>query len=116
MYLYYLAAWLFSSSKTDGGSRVLSGRGGARATLFGYAAAVMTLSKTILYCKKKRMNLDVFISIDTTCYKTRTDKEPIGKYTGANEYYSGFDNIGHNPLNDLILLWIIPKCVHLSAF
>jgi hypothetical protein len=35
------------------------------------------------------------------------------KCTGANEYYSGFDNIGHNPLNDLILLWIIPKCVHL---
>ncbi|KAM0482356.1 hypothetical protein ACHAPX_002873 [Trichoderma viride] len=77
MYLYYLAAWLFSSKTTDGGSRVLAGRGGARATLFGYAAAVMTLSKTILYW--------------------------------ANEYYSGFDNIGHNPLNDLILLWIIPN-------
>jgi hypothetical protein len=28
---------------------------------------------------------------------------------GANEYYSGFDNIGHNSLEDLILLWIIPK-------
>ncbi|UKZ88620.1 uncharacterized protein TrAFT101_004369 [Trichoderma asperellum] len=76
MYLWYLAAWLFSS-KTEGGARVLSGRGGARATLFGYAAAVMTLSKTVLYW--------------------------------ANEYYSGFDNIGHNPLNDLILLWIIPN-------
>ncbi|KAL7920897.1 hypothetical protein ACQKWADRAFT_297021 [Trichoderma austrokoningii] len=77
MYLYYIAAWLLSGSKTEGGSRVLVGRGGARATLFGYAAAVMTLSKTVLYW--------------------------------ANEYYSGFDNIGHNPLNDLILLWIIPN-------
>ncbi|KAL7792459.1 hypothetical protein V8C37DRAFT_380376 [Trichoderma ceciliae] len=27
----------------------------------------------------------------------------------ANEYYSGFDNIGHNPLMDLIFLWIIPN-------
>ncbi|KAI0476870.1 hypothetical protein F4859DRAFT_480503 [Xylaria cf. heliscus] len=25
------------------------------------------------------------------------------------EYYSGFDNIGHNPFWDLIFLWIIPK-------
>lgn len=28
-----------------------------------------------------------------------------------NEYYSGFDNIGHNKPWDLILLWIIPKYV-----
>ncbi len=28
---------------------------------------------------------------------------------GLNEYYSGFDNIGHNTVYDLILLWIIPK-------
>ncbi|KAK3940214.1 hypothetical protein QBC46DRAFT_314157 [Diplogelasinospora grovesii] len=26
-----------------------------------------------------------------------------------NEYYSGFDNIGHNNLTDLVLLWIIPN-------
>ncbi|OBT59962.1 hypothetical protein VE03_10523 [Pseudogymnoascus sp. 23342-1-I1] len=26
-----------------------------------------------------------------------------------NEYYSGFENIGHNTLPDLILLWIIPN-------
>lgn len=29
--------------------------------------------------------------------------------TGLNEYYSGFDNIGHNDLMQLIFLWIIPK-------
>jgi len=28
---------------------------------------------------------------------------------GMNEYYSGFDNIGHNTIIDLIPLWIIPK-------
>jgi len=28
---------------------------------------------------------------------------------GLNEYYSSFDNIGHNSVFDLILLWIIPK-------
>ncbi|TVY18879.1 hypothetical protein LARI1_G004394 [Lachnellula arida] len=26
------------------------------------------------------------------------------------EYYSGFDNIGHNSLSDIVFLWIIPKC------
>lgn len=29
--------------------------------------------------------------------------------SGFNEYYSGFENIGHNTLPDLVLLWIIPK-------
>jgi hypothetical protein len=28
---------------------------------------------------------------------------------GLNEYYSGFDNIGHNDVVSLIFLWIIPK-------
>lgn len=28
---------------------------------------------------------------------------------GLIEYYSGFDNIGHNSLWNLIFLWIIPK-------
>jgi hypothetical protein len=28
---------------------------------------------------------------------------------GFNEYFSGFENVGHNTLPDLILLWIIPK-------
>ncbi|KAH8595575.1 hypothetical protein B0O99DRAFT_622169 [Bisporella sp. PMI_857] len=27
----------------------------------------------------------------------------------ANEYYSGFDNIGHNNARDLLFLWIIPN-------
>ncbi|KAL7943520.1 hypothetical protein V8C42DRAFT_329289 [Trichoderma barbatum] len=76
-YLWYFSAWFFSGKRTSGGAKVLGGRAGARATLIGFSAAVMTLSKTVLYW--------------------------------ANEYYSGFDNIGHNPLQDLILLWIIPN-------
>ena len=32
---------------------------------------------------------------------------------GSNEYFSGFDNIGHNAAASLIFLWIIPKCVSL---
>ncbi|KAI1826241.1 hypothetical protein F4861DRAFT_121071 [Xylaria intraflava] len=31
------------------------------------------------------------------------------------EYYSGFDNIGHNTLQDLITLWIIPNGAWLVA-
>ncbi|KAL7934982.1 hypothetical protein V8C35DRAFT_300361 [Trichoderma chlorosporum] len=77
LYLWYFGAWFFSSKRSSAGTKVMSGRAGARAALVGFSAAVMTLSKTVLYW--------------------------------ANEYYSGFDNIGHNPLQDLILLWIIPN-------
>ncbi|KAK5989860.1 hypothetical protein PT974_08122 [Cladobotryum mycophilum] len=80
MYIWYL--WIyFTRSKTlpSTGQKVIAGKPGAKATLIGFSAAVMTLSKTVLYW--------------------------------ANEYYSGFDNIGHNALIDLIFLWIIPKYV-----
>ncbi|KAF7563968.1 hypothetical protein G7046_g141 [Stylonectria norvegica] len=80
MYLAYL--WLFwSRSQVIGADesarKSLVGRNGALAVLVGFSAAVMTLSKTVLYW--------------------------------ANEYYSGFDNIGHNTAIDLIYLWIIPN-------
>ncbi|KAM0259865.1 hypothetical protein ACHAQJ_003109 [Trichoderma viride] len=77
LYIWYLSVWYFRGSVSADGVRVVGGRAGARATLIGFSAAVMTFSKTFLYW--------------------------------ANEYYSGFDNIGHNPLMDLILLWIIPN-------
>jgi hypothetical protein len=32
-----------------------------------------------------------------------------------NEYYSGFSNIGHNSVVDLIFLWIIPKYVYFPS-
>lgn len=34
---------------------------------------------------------------------------------GMNEYFSGFDNIGHNDIITLIFLWIIPKSVSLLS-
>lgn len=71
MYLLYLILFFRSPS------RRLTGRPAAVAVLVGFSAAVMTLSKTILYW--------------------------------MNEYYSGFDNIGHNPFFDLVYLWIIPN-------
>ncbi|KAI9902436.1 hypothetical protein N3K66_001788 [Trichothecium roseum] len=58
MYVAYLAAWLGtgraaatgSKGKGSGGRRkVLAGRRGAAALLVGFSAAVMTLSKTVLY-------------------------------------------------------------------
>ncbi|PNY25631.1 Uncharacterized protein TCAP_04431, partial [Tolypocladium capitatum] len=78
MYLAYL--WLCFTRRTPtgaAGARAVGGRAGAAAVLIGFSAAVMTLSKTVLYW--------------------------------LNEYYSGFDNIGHNPFLDLIYLWIIPN-------
>ncbi|KAI1815982.1 hypothetical protein GGS20DRAFT_540369 [Poronia punctata] len=85
MYLYYFFVYYQNAvSVPVGGSgsggekrKVVVGRKAAKAVLVGFGAAVMTLSKTVLYW--------------------------------LNEYYSGYDAIGHNDLGDLILLWIIPN-------
>ncbi|KAK6842234.1 hypothetical protein PG990_005780 [Apiospora arundinis] len=83
MYLGYLWLWLTRAREVyvagRGNVKVLSGRPAAVAVLLAFTAAIMTLSKTVLYW--------------------------------LNEYYSGFDNIGHNSIQDLIPLWIIPKLV-----
>ncbi|PHH80746.1 hypothetical protein CDD82_1537 [Ophiocordyceps australis] len=73
LYLGYL--WLALRVVQDGGKG--SGRMAGLAVLLGFSAAVMTLSKTVLYW--------------------------------MNEYYSGFDNIGHNAFVQLLFLWIIPN-------
>ncbi|KAF6820650.1 hypothetical protein CMUS01_11521 [Colletotrichum musicola] len=76
MYLWYI--WVYvSRGKVEGGRKTVGGRDGALAVVVGFSAAVMTLSKTVLYW--------------------------------ANEYFSGFDNIGHNAPIDLLFLWIIPN-------
>ncbi|KAI1094445.1 hypothetical protein F5B19DRAFT_58429 [Rostrohypoxylon terebratum] len=88
MYLFYVAYYVFKGQKVavkekgkagkeEKTKKVLSGRPAALAVLVAFSAAVMTLSKTVLYW--------------------------------LNEYFSGFDNIGHNSREDLILLWIIPN-------
>ncbi|PQE14561.1 C6 transcription factor protein [Rutstroemia sp. NJR-2017a WRK4] len=90
MYLYYLYM-LYAYGRASGAQgrgapegagflaegRYIEGGKGARALLVGYSAAVMTVSKTLLYW--------------------------------LNEYYSGFENIGHNSVGNLIFLWIIPN-------
>lgn len=92
MYIYYLyVVYAYGKQSTGHGrgapkpatvgflgqQRVVSGQKGAVGLVVGYSAAVMTVSKTLLYW--------------------------------MNEYYSGFENIGHNSLRDLIFLWIIPN-------
>ncbi|CVL13617.1 uncharacterized protein FPRN_05040 [Fusarium proliferatum] len=50
MYLVYLyMLWTRADKTLDGAKRTLSGRDGALAVVIGFSAAVMTLSKTILY-------------------------------------------------------------------
>ncbi|KAL2020019.1 hypothetical protein VTK56DRAFT_8922 [Thermocarpiscus australiensis] len=79
LYAAYVGIWYFYAQPAPEprARRVVTGRAGALAVLLGFSAAVMTVSKTLLYW--------------------------------LNEYYSGFDNIGHNLPWDLIVLWIIPN-------
>ncbi|KAK1633502.1 hypothetical protein BDP81DRAFT_67046 [Colletotrichum phormii] len=80
MYLAYYWLYFSRGRAVDGPAglkKVVGGKAGALAIVIGFSAAVMTLSKTVLYW--------------------------------ANEYFSGFDNIGHNPPLDLLFLWIIPN-------
>lgn len=54
MYLVYLwMVWRRAEKTIEGDvkKRVMSGRNGALAVVIGFSAAVMTLSKTVLYCK-----------------------------------------------------------------
>ncbi|TPX13850.1 uncharacterized protein E0L32_005794 [Thyridium curvatum] len=78
-YLAYLYLWRANGrpSARAGGRLGVAGRPAALAVMLAFSAAVMTLSKTVLYW--------------------------------ANEYFSGFDNIGHNDMYSLIVLWIIPN-------
>jgi hypothetical protein len=64
LYLWYLGAWYFAGKRSSSaGYKVVSGRAGARATLVGFSAAVMTLSKTILYCKNNTMHFIMPIAV-----------------------------------------------------
>ncbi|KAF2091567.1 hypothetical protein K490DRAFT_33011 [Saccharata proteae CBS 121410] len=98
MYLYYAAmVWKFGRQRAVEGtgaptkekvgwlgeSRTIGGSVAGKAVLVGFAAAVMTLSKTVLYW--------------------------------LNEYFSGFENIGHNSFSRLLFLWIIPNGAWLAV-
>lgn len=89
MYLVYWGIWYRASSSA---ATVAGGAGGGeRKRIAGRAGAfavVVGLSASVMTVSK------------TVLY-------------WLNEYFSGFDNIGHNKPWDLILLWIIPKYVFL---
>lgn len=120
MYLYYAAAYLRNATSVSG-RKVVVGRTAAVAVLVGFSAAVMTLSKTVLYCEflvifyvlVVRRSLDkggiVGIREMGIGWGEGSSLANYGMFAGLCEYYSGFDNIGHNSLQDLIVLWIIPK-------
>ncbi|KAK3681781.1 hypothetical protein B0T22DRAFT_301476 [Podospora appendiculata] len=77
LYLVYLGLWWAGRKDGNLSAQGVGGRRGALAVTVAFSAAVMTVSKTVLYW--------------------------------LNEYFSGFDNIGHNSPLDLLFLWIIPN-------
>lgn len=106
LYLAYLYLWQTQGQPVAGAGvwpsgstrKGLVGRVAGWAVLLAFSSAVMTLSKTVLYCRSCLYGLLCF-------YCAAAD------YLGLNEYYSDFANIGHNDLYSLIVLWIIPKYV-----
>lgn len=98
MYLYYAYVFFVKAQKTS-----VSGRQASGAVLTAFSAAVMTLSKTLLYCKFEKLQ------------PRAQTRDRVLTRPGLNEYYSGFDGIGHNDLMSLIFLWIIPKYVFFSS-
>lgn len=91
---YLWVVWRFG----EGERYTLRGGWGGVACLFAFALSVMTVSKTLLYCEFPRSAVLGRRGIGA-------DKLSLG----ANEAFSGFDNIGHNDLLTLIFCWIIPK-------
>lgn len=52
LYLAYLGLWYaYGAAPAPGARRAVGGRVGALAVLLGFSAAVMTVSKTVLYCE-----------------------------------------------------------------
>jgi hypothetical protein len=80
-------------------SNVVRGPGVAKAVLCLFSAAVMTVSKTVLYCE---------LDLAPPCQAKQTQTLHADQ-KGLNEYYSGFANIGHNSAFNLILLWMLPN-------
>jgi hypothetical protein len=75
-----------------GEERYLSGKMAAVAVMVLYTGSVMTASKTVLYGETFLLS-----------------GKHILIFSGLNEFFSGFENVGHNDLLTLIPLWIIPK-------
>ena len=98
-----------------GEARVVTGKGVPEAVLLAFAASVMTVSKTVLYCEspphscprasKPRKEGCSYRDLNGKLIRGRLSPRGLG----LNEYFSGFENIGHNSPMALLVLWIIPK-------
>jgi hypothetical protein len=75
-----------------GEERYLSGKMAGIALLVLFSSSLMTFSKTVLYGKTFLLSV-----------------KHVLIFSGLNESFSGFQNIGHNDLLTLVTLWIIPK-------
>ena len=76
-------------------SRTLTGKLAAYAVVLGFSAASLTFFKTVMYCELSRIH---------TAEMAHTDL-----IAGLLEYFSEFDNIGHNDWVTLVTMWIIPN-------
>ncbi len=101
------------------------------ACLCGFGLSVMTVSKTVLYCEffffflsregcvvsfwfwggrgvggcSEEVEIIGYTRITWDDWET----DESGSCSGLNEYFSDFENIGHNDFYSLLFLWIIPK-------
>lgn len=100
------------------GKRVVKGRWAGRAVLVGFAASVVTVSKTVLYCESRGLGLSVAVGgpvgeggggLGQDRVFSVMKIKLLTQISGLNEYYSGFENIGHNDTLSLVFLWIVPK-------
>lgn len=71
------------------------------AVLLCFASAVMTLSKTVLYCR-------FFLSFLYSRQMIWVTNETL-LFLGLSEAYSGFEGIGHNSMSELFWVWIVPN-------
>jgi hypothetical protein len=84
------------------GGRRIEGRTGNKALIIGFTAAVMTLSKTVLYCECISQCCKVAPAILTTA--------------DFNEYFSHFENVKHNDWLTLFLFYGVMKLVQAPIF
>lgn len=78
----------------------------------------MTVSKTVLYCEFRGLGLFVAVGgpvgeggggLGRDRVFSVMNIKLLTQISGLNEYYSGFENIGHNDTLSLVFLWIVPK-------
>lgn len=93
-YLYVVGIQVVDWSYEGIKSLEVRGKGVSLAVLLCFSGAVMTVSKTSLYCELHLCDMN----------ESRSDNA-----SGLNEYFSNFENIGHNSPFNLIVLWVIPN-------